>query len=161
MGRPPQPSATLKLHGSSVLRKKAVKERVEPAPPIGLPDIPENTPAAALDAWRKTIEHLISTPNLLTRIDGPQLERYCRYFVRWRIVEAESEAMLTKGGSFTGPLANDDLRPALRGLWAESRRLDQALKEIEGKFGMTPGDRRSIGVSPEQKPLMPQNRKPA
>lgn len=155
-GPAPQPTAILQLHGS----RRAKTVRKEPEPPVGIPDVPENTPAAALEVWRKAIEHLLATKGLLTRIDGPQLERYARYFVRWRLVEQESELMIARAGSAWQVLGNQGLRPALRGLWAESRRLDQAMKEIEGNFGMSPADRRRIGSLPEDKPQMPLRMKP-
>lgn len=159
-GRTPTPTAVLKLHGSSTLRRKENKGKVELQPPIGSPAEP-SLPEHAKAIWQAIIADLLSVKDLLTRVDGPQLERYARYVVRWRLVEDESDKMIATAGSAWMVLANDDLRPALRGLWAESRRLDQAMKEIEGNFAMTPADRRRLGAAVEGKPKMPQRMKPA
>lgn len=141
MGRHPTPTAILKLRGSRHARGRGS----EPAPLVGIPDVPVNTPAEALDVWRKTVEGLLGTSGLLTRIDGPQLERYCRYVVSWRRLECEAEGLAAKSGGLLPIMTNKLFRRVLADLRAESRRLDMAMKEIERNFGMTPADRRRIG----------------
>jgi phage terminase small subunit len=145
-GRAPTPLAILKLEGSSVLRKKHIRGRKEIDSPQGAPAMPDLPPVAAA-IWGALIVTLQATPGLLCRIDGPQLERYCRFFIRWRRIENEIDERITQaGGSVFAMLAKNELRAAIRGLQAESRRLDQALKEIEARFGMTPSDRVRLSV---------------
>jgi P27 family predicted phage terminase small subunit len=89
--------------------------------------------------------------NILTTVDGHQLERYCVYLCRWRACE---EFIARNGISY--PIKSDDPNyyivrlpnittavigfvehPQLR----ESHRLDAALKQIEQQFGLTPAAR--------------------
>jgi phage terminase small subunit len=145
-GRKAIPLKILEMTGSSSLRKARNRGKVELEPPPGRPDAPP-LPQYAADVYRSVMTDLEKTPGLLTRIDGPQLERYARYIVRWRLVEAESETVIAGGGGAWKVLGRDELRPVLRSLWAESRKLDQALKEIESNFGMSPSARRSLAVA--------------
>lgn len=155
MGRKPQPLRILEINGSSQLRRKGIKGKVEPEAPAGRPDDPP-LPQYAADLYRQVLTNLENTPGLLSKLDGPQLERYARFFVRWRLVEAESEKMIATAGSSWAVLAQEpkdgkSMRAALRGLWAESRRLDQAMKEIENAFGMSPTARRGLAVEAKPK----------
>jgi hypothetical protein len=145
-GRKPIPLKILQMTGSSALRKAKNRGKVEIEPPVGRPPAPP-LPQYAADVYRSILTDLELTPGLLTRLDGGQLERYARFTVRWRLVESEYETMIAASGSVWKVLARDELRAALRGLLAESRKLDQALKEIENNFGMTPAARRSLAVA--------------
>jgi phage terminase small subunit len=159
MGRKPIPLKILEMTGSSSVRKKRNRGKVEPEPPEGRPDDPP-LPQYAADLYRSVLTGLEKTPGLITKIDGPQLERYARFAVRQRLIEAESEKLIaTAGGDAWKVLASEELNSVLNDLWKETRRLDQAMKEIEANFGMTPGARRGLAVP--AKPQLARSFKPA
>jgi phage terminase small subunit len=159
MGRKPIPLKILEMTGSSSIRKKRNRGKVEPEPETGRPDDPP-LPQYAADIWRSLLTGLEKTPGLLTKIDGPQLERYARYYVRWRLVEAESDKLIASaGGESWKVLATEQLDPVLRKLWKESQSLDERMRAIEAGFGMTPGARRGLAVP--AKPQLARSFKPA
>ena len=91
--------------------------------------------------WNQLVDQLEQIPGLLTLIDGPQLERYARFLVRWRQLENQLERMKD---ATVAMLLKKDERQVLRLLWNESRALDLHLKQIEEKFGLTPSARTRI-----------------
>lgn len=126
-GRVPTPTDILKLRGSW----RAKLNPSEPQPDRGEPDRPK-LGTAQRRVWRDLVEQLASM-NVLRRIDGWQLERYCRFFVRWRDTEKKLD----------GDSLDFDERE-----WLESRslRLHEALSKIEVQFGLTPASRSRIKI---------------
>lgn len=103
-----------------------------------------NEPAQKV--WAALVEMLEKMPGVLAVTDGGQLERYCRYFVRWRQVENEINVLETTGGAAWKVLSQETLGDALRGLWSESHKLDAALKQVEREFHLTPSARARVGM---------------
>jgi P27 family predicted phage terminase small subunit len=141
-GPVPTPTGILKLRQSHHAKSRSK----EPAAPEGRPEKPPSFTGKDGEhrkLWSKIIRLLESMPGILSTVDGGQLERYCRYFVRWRQIEASLEKY-----SATGPhliLANEELGPVFSKLSRESLRLDAALKQIEREFGLTPSARARLG----------------
>jgi P27 family predicted phage terminase small subunit len=93
------------------------------------------------EAWAILVESIRESVGPLTRLDGLQLERYCRYLIRWRMIEDKLEKL---GNVNISMLLDKDQQQTLRILWSESRAMDIALKQIEDKFGMTPMSRQKL-----------------
>lgn len=109
-------------------------------PERGKPAKPANAQGDADKLW-KSITKLLDNMGVLTKIDGGQLERYCLYFVEWRLCQVAKEPFYKSPGNLRAAYANDEHRAVLRNLNAESHRLDSALKQIEMQFGLTPASR--------------------
>lgn len=138
-GPSPKPTAILKLRGSRWAKER--ERDGEMKPETGRPVDPQFSVEEEQRAWTQLLDQLEAIPGLLTVIDGPQLERYARFLVRWRLVENEINSFRSVT---RGTLANKELRQVLRLLWNESRALDLHLKQIEEKFGLTPSARTRI-----------------
>ncbi len=138
-GPPPTPTAVLKIRGSW----RAKTRKGEPEPKAGRPETPAGFTDAVLKVW-KTLVEMLELQGTLAVCDGGQLERYCRYFVRWRQIDAEIQQVATAGS--WKALGSDKLRPVIRGLWNESHRLDMALKQVEREFHLTPSARARVGL---------------
>ncbi len=145
-GPAPTPTNILRLRGSW----RADANKGEPQPPRGAPPCPRDLPKKAKAVWKRVCG-ILASMDLLTTADGQQLERYSRFFVRWKACENFIDA---NGMSY--PLyANDpgigyvgkmpDGRALIRFIEypqvRESHRLDKALKQIEANFGLTPSAR--------------------
>jgi len=138
-GPAPQPTAILKLRGSWLAKQREAEGEMQPE--IGRPHEPTFAHDDEQRAWQQLVDQLEAIPGLLTVIDGPQLERYARYLVRWRMIESELEAFRS---STKESLLDNEMRQVLRLLWQESRAMDLHLKQIEEKFGLTPSARTRI-----------------
>lgn len=147
------PTSILKLRGS--WRGKARAE--EPAPDAGHPECPEWLSPDERAAWEH-LTNLLAGMRVLTVADGAQLERYCRYYVRWRQCE-RIIAKFAQDELLVGGLTNESMRPVIRNAWAESHRLAGELRRIEGQFGLTPAARASLNVTPTpEKPVAARQR---
>lgn len=141
-GPTPTPTAILKLRQSQHAKGRSG----EPTAPEGRPDKPRSFSGKTGEhrrLWSKLIRLLESMPGVLSTVDGGQLERYCRFFVRWRKVELTLEKYTDQGPDLV--LLNDKLGPVFSKLSRESLRLDAALKQIEREFGLTPSARARLG----------------
>lgn len=138
-GPSPKPTAILKLRGSRWAKEREAQGEMKPA--TGRPIDPKHRNDSDERAWNQILDQLEAIPGLLTLIDGPQLERYSRFLVRWREVEDQIERVR---GATIAMLMKKDERQVLRLLWHESRTLDLHLKQIEEKFGLTPSARTRI-----------------
>jgi P27 family predicted phage terminase small subunit len=133
----------------------------EPEPEKGKPKCPTYFTKDQKAIWRRLCT-LLESMNILTLVDGYQLERYCVYYVRWRACE---EFVARNGVSY--PIKSDDptyyvvrlpnAPTAVIGFaehpqTRESHRLDAALKQIEMQFGLTPAARARIQAD---KPWVP------
>lgn len=94
------------------------------------------------EIWNQVLTTLASNASDLTRLDGMQLQRYCRFLSRWRMIEDKLERL---GSVNVAMLLDKDQQQLLRVLWSESRALDISLKQIENSFGMTPLSRMKLG----------------
>lgn len=136
-GPQPTPTAILKLRNSPV-----AKERTgEPQPMRGKPRCPSKLAGEHKRIWEKLIE-ILDDMDVVTTADGWQLERYARYFVRWRQVEEAIEKM---GENHLAIAAGEKTGPAFRHLSRESMRLDTAMKQVEACFGLSPAARARLG----------------
>jgi P27 family predicted phage terminase small subunit len=102
---------------------------------------PEFRNQAEREAWLMVVKSIQESVGPLTRLDGLQIERYCRYLIRWRMIEDKLEKL---GNVNISMLLDKDQQQTIRILWSESRAMDIALKQIEDKFGMTPMSRQKL-----------------
>lgn len=152
-GPPRTPTSVLKLRGS--WRGNARSD--EPAPHAGRPACPDWLSEPERAVWEQVVD-LLAAMNVLTIADGAQLERYCRYYVRWRQCERVI-AKFSTDEMLVGGLTNDGMRPVIRNAWSESHRLACELRRIEGQFGLTPAARASLNVIPTpEKPVAARQR---
>lgn len=140
-GPDPTPTSTLRLHGSRLVKDR--EKRLEPTPPVGVPDAPSFLNGDDQRAYQSLVGKLQKTPGMLTILDGALLERYARYLVRWRSIEKELERFR---GMEIATLKSKDTRQILRLLWQESRLMDTALKQIEDEFGLSPKARVGLAM---------------
>lgn len=138
-GPPPTPTHILSLRGS----KRAVYERgEEPLPEIARPERPEGMPEAVGTIWERLVV-VLEGMGVLTVADGPQLQRYAYYFHEW---DARRKVLERFVGPDALALAYNDEDKILSGALRDSLKLDQALKQIENNFGLTPAARARIGA---------------
>ena len=145
-GPAPTPTAILALRGSW----RAKVRTGEPQPTKGKPVCPRHLTPKQKWIWRRLCR-MLDQMNILTIVDGSQIERYCVYYCRWR----ECEEFIARNG-ISYPIKSDEPtyyvvrmpgsttavigfveHPQLR----ESHRLDVSLKQIEMQFGLTPAAR--------------------
>jgi len=137
-GPVPTPTAVLKLRDSTLVRKR--EQRGEPQPERGIPTRPHHVTKDARALW-SAITKMLDDMQVLTVIDGGQLERYCFMFVQWRQLQRVIAKFSSTDDLLVGSLKNDGTRPIVRNAWSEAHRLDAALKQIEAQFGLTPAAR--------------------
>lgn len=137
-GPAPTPTAILKMRGSPLARDR--EKQGEPMPERGIPDRPAHVKNSARKLWTN-LTKMLDDMGVLTRIDGGQLERYCLMFVQWRQLQRVLHKFNNTDDLLAGALKNDESRPIVRNAWSESHRLDNALKQIEVQFGLTPAAR--------------------
>lgn len=142
-GPAPKPTAILKLHGSRLAKER--EKRQEPKPPAMRPDAPAFLNGDDQRIWENVLAKIEKTPELLTIVDGMQLERYTKYLARWREIERELEKFR---GTIVAALVKKETRQVMRLLWQESRLMDTALKQIEDGFGLSPKARVGLTVKP-------------
>lgn len=137
-GPAPTPTAVLKLRDSRMARDRA--QRGEPQPERGIPTRPHNVTNESRALW-SAVTRMLDDMQVLTVIDGGQLERYCLMFVQWRQLQRVIARFSSTDDLLVGSLKNDGTRPIIRNAWTEAHRLDAALKQIEAQFGLTPAAR--------------------
>lgn len=145
-GPTPTPTGILKLRGSW----RADEREGEPTAPEGRPDKPPSFSGKNGEhrkLWSKLMRLLESMPGVLSKVDGYQLERYCRFFIRWRQIEADIEKLTPRGvmATLISEPKKYDPEKLYKALSRESRNLDIALKQIEREFGLTPSARARLG----------------
>src|SRR5580765_2397007 len=97
-GPAPTPTAILQLRGSW----RAKTRTGEPQPQRGKPKCPKSFNREQTTTWRRLCR-MLDQMNILTAVDGHQLERYCIYLCRWRACE---EFIARNGISY--PIKSDD-----------------------------------------------------
>lgn len=138
-GPAPTPTAILKTRNS--WRAKEREAQGEMRPVVGRPPLPIFLNEEVGKAYATLVKQLEAVPGLLTLLDGPQMERYARYLVRWRNVETQLEQF---SGIEAKALMHKDSRQVIKSLWSESRALDHHLSRFEDSFGLTPSARTRI-----------------
>lgn len=159
-GPAPTPTAQLALRGSW----RAKLNRREPCPEPGSPACPRRLGTDEKKVWR-SLCRILADMGLAAKSDGSMLERYCRFFVRWRACED----FIAKNG-ISYPLKADGEKPPRTGYvgklttgeyvvsWVEfpqvreSHRLHKSLKDIEDRFGLSPSARTRIQTLSESGP---------
>lgn len=165
-GPAPMSADVLDMRGS--WRAKGRRQH-EPQPQRGTPEVPTHLGEPQRQVWH-SLCRILEDMGLMTKADASQLERYCVYYVRWRAGEAFLARQDAKHGDTVPPgcypMFSDDADtyavpinggkaligyveyPAVR----ESHRLDQALKQIEIQFGLTPSARARIAIANSDAP---------
>jgi len=136
-GPKPTPTAILKARGSW----RADANKNEPKPAKAMPDCPKWLDAEGRELWKNACE-LLSQMDVLTKVDGFALGRYCDAYVRWR----KAAAFLQKYGD-AYPLKDEQgnlryMQPFPQvSIYAN---LSSLLSALEAQFGMTPSSRTRI-----------------
>lgn len=143
-GPAPEPTALLKLKGSK--RVTRAREETEAAGPAGIPRKPAWLDRVAKTCWDQLVP-LLSEMGVLTLIDVKALERYCRFYSRWRraekVIEEEGETFPIRDKK-TGEISYVQQRPEV----AIANQLAIRLARLEQEFGMTPSARTRIRIEP-------------
>lgn len=132
------PTSILKIRGSRLARER--EKQGEPQPDRGVPTRPHSVVKESRAVWT-AVTKMLNDMQVLTVIDGGQLERYCLMFVQWRQIQRVVSRFGSTDDMLIASLRNDETRSILRNLWAEYHRLNQALKQTEMQFGLTPAAR--------------------
>ena len=77
--RGPAPTPTEQLAPTS--KRRAAREKTEPRPVLGEPEMPTDLSAAAEDVWHQLVETM--PPGILSESDGHALACLCRCWVDW------------------------------------------------------------------------------
>jgi len=130
-GPQPKPTALHILQGT--YRKDRHSNELQPA--TGAPDVPKSLTKEERLIWDRVCKE-IQTLGLLYKIDGWQIERYAKFFCRWR----KMEAFIAKNGISYESMGAVKEFPEVK----ETHRLDKAMKQIEQSFGLQPSARSRI-----------------
>lgn len=137
-GPQPTPTEILKIRGS---RRADNREKGgEPQPEKGIPTKPKHITGEAATIWKR-LTKMLHDMGVLTKIDGFQIERYAIMFSQWRQLQRVIQKHAENDGKLIFALRDDVHRAVVRNTWAESHRLESALKQIEMQFGLTPAAR--------------------
>lgn len=170
-----KPTALILLTDNAGCHKKSDLEN-EPAPPVNIPDVPDNLDGRALEEWHRITVQL-ERQNLVTELDAQLLITYCMAIqVRdsmWKIIQ-ESEIWICAdcgARKYTDgrcPSCQKDTESVshLQGdaayfygrnsqtsveYKAMNTAADQVVK-IAARFGMSPSDRSRMRVPEKKKP---------
>lgn len=132
-GRPPTPTAILKLRGS-----RWADRPNEPQPKAEAPRCPVGMNAAAKRVWQALVPQLHEL-GMLAHFDDAVLEQHCTNVARRRVLmkqlAKEGETMETNKGFI--------IKNPLVGIISK---LDDAIRRTACEFGMTPASRTRIHV---------------
>ena len=137
-GPPRTPTATLKLHGSRLVKEREAKE---PKPPTGKPTASVTLTRPERRIYDKTCG-LIKSMGLQAKTDGNAIARYAKNLARYNAV---CKFMETHGEFYEGKVG------VVR--WPQSRirtELETTLLRLEREFGLTPSARASLEVEQDK-----------
>ena len=125
---PPQPTPTAILAARGSWR--AQTRANEPTPDVVTDyDAPDDLTGKARDVWDAMVPQLVAS-RILTVADRPAFSRYCRLFAAW------DDAMTAVEGNAT------------RARVLTLAKLDEMLRKLEAKLGLTPADRVGLAAEP-------------
>lgn len=144
--RGPKPTPTAILNGRGSWRGK--KNKAEPVTDPTTPTCPDWLDAQAKEYWAD-VAPMLTNSDVLKRIDGAALARYCQLLARWR----KCEEFIQKHGD-TYPIK--DKAGQVKGVreFPQVRRasdLSAQICRLEADFGMTPSSRSRL-VTTDPKP---------
>lgn len=141
-GPPPKPTALKKLAGNPG-KKKLKTDEPKFAAPLDLLKPPKWLDKVAADEWRRVAPHLLPL-GLLTVVDSPTLEAYCKAYSRWR--QAEKTLGNTKSLVFKTGTGYSAQRPEV----AIALRYMSQLHALAAEFGFTPASRTRVAAQPKE-----------
>jgi P27 family predicted phage terminase small subunit len=136
VGRPPKPSAILRLEGSP---KAAARERAEPKVPLGDPEPPDWLSDEARGFWESTLAMLRDVPGLMSRVDGIALASFAQALADYTHAKAKVAA---EGITVEGSLGSKVLNPSVRAMELAWARVQKGVSQ----FGLSPSDRGKVIV---------------
>lgn len=148
-GPAPTPTSLLKLSGSW----RAKTRGNEPQPEPGAPPSPDWLDEDARAVWNELAPQL-EQMGVLTQIDGRALARYCDVWVRWY----KARDFLRQHGD-TYPLKDESGKVKYLQQFPQvaiANKLATQLTRLEQEFGMTPASRARIQVTPDARPMTPE-----
>lgn len=130
-----KPYAIRALEGNAghIAKSRWMREN-EPRPEITAVDPPDDMPELARRTWDYLTDRLLEL-RVMSELDGPMLEVYCRTYALWRQVTTEAEQAQAAG----------ETNPKLTRL---SVQLFTAMRATAREFGLTPGSRAGIDTIP-------------
>lgn len=149
--RGPQPTPTniLKIRGSRLARER--EKSGEPMPERGVPTRPATVVKESRAVW-SAVTRMLDEMSVLTIADGGQLERYCLMFVQWRQLQRVIDRFSKTDDMLIAAIRGDETRQIMRNVWMEYHKLDQALRQTEMQFGLTPAARARLSCLVHNEP---------
>lgn len=125
MGRPPTPTATLKINGG--YRKSRHGDRIAEPQPVGIPEPCVPLDGEALDEWNRVVPGLVET-GVAKAVDSSELTAMCKWWAKFIKYE--------KG---------DDYREHNMAVASYKQ-----FRTIAAKFGLSAGDRATLKIQDKQ-----------
>lgn len=136
-GPAPTPASILQARGGF----RADRCRDELQPPEGQPECPNWLDEEANSAWQQLLP-LLTAMNVLSKIDGNALARYCQLWARWK----KAELFIQKNGDVY-PIKDDAGKIKCLQQFPQvaiAHKLAALLGRLEQEFGLTPSARTRI-----------------
>ena len=141
-GPRPLPTRLHILHGNP--SKLNLKNRNEPQPEFGVPELPTILAGEALLEWHRITAELLAL-GLVTKVDRAALAAYCQAWGRW--IEAE-EHLKNEPIVFKSPSGY----PVLSPWWIIASKAMEQMRSFLTEFGLSPASRSRVhGVAPKPK----------
>jgi P27 family predicted phage terminase small subunit len=148
-GRRPKPLAIHQLNGNPRHFSQAdLKGDENPAPPIGVPEMPKGLSKAAKREWKRIVPELMSL-GVLSVVDGKALASYCEFYALW---ETARNQYLKEGITFIqhyedkeGNLIAGDMKP--HPCVAIANNAAKTMKSFLIEFGLTPASRSKLKIA--------------
>ena len=149
MGRPPLPTAVHEATGS-YKKDPQRKRRAEPKPQ-GRPTKPSNLTGIAAKEWKRItgfLEHM----KVLSRVEAPALEQYCRAYQEWRecCQTIDEEGAVVRELRGTGNNQYEVLKR--HPIDQRKQYLSALILKYLTEFGLTPSSRSRVQVPDDGKP---------
>jgi P27 family predicted phage terminase small subunit len=143
-GRRPLPTAVKKLRGNPGKRKM---NDAEPAPVLGVPEMPKGLGKVAAAEWRSIVPDLLQL-GVLTKVDGKALAAYCHAFERWFAAERDvaKYGVIVEEPILVAGVATDYVRLKKNPACGVSETAMKIMKSFLIEFGMTPAARSRVRI---------------